>query len=285
MWRLQRGGRVAYRGRRSHDLVAVEECPIAAPGLIETARAAALLLQGAQVAELELFTNHDASELLLTVFAEANAEGEVEGLTTLPGVTGVRILRDADEGIGNSGLTYAVAGTNYRVPTGAFFQVNRSLLESFVELVTSGLTGGAAWDLYSGVGLFARRLTTVFTQVEAVEAAPASLPGLRENLAGTKAVAHAMTTVEYLRRNRLEREPRPDAIVLDPPRAGLGEAVTQLLNAIGAPQMIYVSCDPTTLARDLRAFAAERYAIESVTLVDMFPQTFHIETVVKLRRI
>jgi 23S rRNA (uracil1939-C5)-methyltransferase len=76
----------------------------------------------------------------------------------------------------------------------------------------------------------------------------------------------------------------PGLIVLDPPRAGLGPEVTTLLNQIHAPEMVYVSCDPATLARDLRALTQERYHIQSMTLADMFPQTFHIETVVKLRR-
>jgi 23S rRNA (uracil1939-C5)-methyltransferase len=72
--------------------------------------------------------------------------------------------------------------------------------------------------------------------------------------------------------------------VLDPPRAGLGEETTTLLNAIYAPAMVYVSCDPATLARDLRALTQERYSVSQVTLVDMFPQTFHLETVVQLEK-
>ena len=76
----------------------------------------------------------------------------------------------------------------------------------------------------------------------------------------------------------------PDLIIVDPPRAGLGDQVTHLLNAIHAPVMTYVSCDPTTLARDLKRLTEERYRIESVALVDMFPQTFHLETIVRLNR-
>jgi 23S rRNA (uracil1939-C5)-methyltransferase len=76
----------------------------------------------------------------------------------------------------------------------------------------------------------------------------------------------------------------PDLIVVDPPRVGLGAEITTLLVQVNAPAMAYVSCDPATLARDLRALLAGGYQIESLTLADLFPQTFHLETVVHLRR-
>jgi 23S rRNA (uracil1939-C5)-methyltransferase len=77
---------------------------------------------------------------------------------------------------------------------------------------------------------------------------------------------------------------RPDLIVVDPPRTGLGAETTALLAQVEAPTMVYVSCDPATLARDLRALLANGYQIESLTLADLFPQTFHLETLVHLRR-
>jgi 23S rRNA (uracil1939-C5)-methyltransferase len=76
----------------------------------------------------------------------------------------------------------------------------------------------------------------------------------------------------------------PDLIVVDPPRTGLGAETCSLLGQIAAPALVYVSCDPATLARDLRALIASGYAIQSITLADLFPQTFHLETVVQLRR-
>jgi 23S rRNA (uracil1939-C5)-methyltransferase len=77
---------------------------------------------------------------------------------------------------------------------------------------------------------------------------------------------------------------KPDLVVVDPPRTGLGPEITTLLAEVAAPALVYVSCDPATLARDLRALLGCGYAIQSITLVDLFPQTFHIETVVRLRR-
>ena len=296
-------GQIAYRGRRSHDLIAIAECPIAAPLLIETAfRIAQFAAENpapVPLSEVELFTNHNESQLLITLVTESatalnpsSVEAWLESLASaLPQqAIGIRLERDDNSlaanalgAYGKKALSYTAAGSDYRVDHGAFFQVNRRLVDPFVELVTQGTQADSAWDLYAGVGLFARQLASNGMHVTAVEAAPASLDALRQNI-DQAGEAIAGTTLDYLRRNRELREPRPDLIVLDPPRAGLGDTVTQLLNAIHAPEMVYVSCDPATLARDLRQLTQERYRIHSVTLVDMFPQTFHIETVVRLKR-
>jgi 23S rRNA (uracil1939-C5)-methyltransferase len=294
-----------YRSRRSHDLIAIETCPIAAPILVEVARKVADWLAAnddpAQISELELFTNHDAAQVLLTLFTEsngldpaANLQAWLENLhAALPAQAAGLRLQLADGSLtpqilaasGKTSLFYTAAGVEYQVDHGAFFQVNRWLVDDFVALVLRDLPAGqSAWDLYAGVGLFARPLSDRFAEVTAVESAPASLAALERNLAGTSGRAVAATTLDFLRRNRENREPRPDLIVVDPPRAGLGDEITALLNAIATPELVYVSCDPTTLARDLRALTQERYRIETITLADMFPQTFHLETVVRLRR-
>jgi len=90
-------------------------------------------------------------------------------------------------------------------------------------------------------------------------------------------------TVEEYLRSKGERL-RPDLVVVDPPRAGLGERVARGLGSLGAPRLTYVSCDPATLARDLAVLIAAGYRLEQVHLVDLFPQTYHIETVVELAR-
>jgi 23S rRNA (uracil1939-C5)-methyltransferase len=91
------------------------------------------------------------------------------------------------------------------------------------------------------------------------------------------------TTVEFLRGAVVQRD-RPDLIVMDPPRAGVGAEVCALLARISSPEIVYVSCDPVTLARDLKLLVAAGYNIAEIHMVDMFPQTFHLETVVILRR-
>jgi 23S rRNA (uracil1939-C5)-methyltransferase len=89
-------------------------------------------------------------------------------------------------------------------------------------------------------------------------------------------------TIDFLRRGGGSE--RPELVVVDPPRTGLGAETTELLVKVGAPALTYVSCDPATLARDLKALLGAGYAIENMTLADLFPQTFHLETVVRLRR-
>lgn len=185
---------------------------------------------------------------------------------------------------GAAGISYTVAGRRYWVGRGAFFQVNRFLVDELVGLVCGGLGGKVAWDLFAGVGLFTRALAQKFESVVAVEggeaaAAALAVVGKAEN--GIKAVRSS--TLDFLREQEFQRD-RPDVVVLDPPRAGLGAEGAGILARIGAEQVVYVSCDPVTLARDLAVLTREAYSIVRVDLVDLFPQTFHLETVVRLQR-
>jgi 23S rRNA (uracil1939-C5)-methyltransferase len=179
---------------------------------------------------------------------------------------------------GAPGLTYPAAGRSYWLPRGAFFQVNRFLIDRLVSVVTSDRSGPVAWDLYAGVGLFTRALAERFALVVAVEGAEPAAAALATLKAPVTAI-HS-STLDFLRARVLDRE-RPSLIVLDPPRAGLGHEAAQLLNRIGAAEIVYVSCDPTTLALDLAHLT--EYEIVTLTLVDLFPQTFHIETITHLK--
>ncbi len=296
-------GRVGYRGRRSHAIVPISECPIAAPLLVKAALAAGEILCSAssklRASEISVFCDSSETELLASLtltgggktgtddFAQALA-GEV------PALKGVEFLIESGKGQqprriaqwGADSLVYRAAGIDYRVDQGAFFQVNRWLLDCLVERVTAHAEGSLAWDLFSGVGLFARKLAERFTRVVAVESAPQSVAALTHNLRGTCASAVKATTLDFLRRGGTGE--RPDLIIVDPPRTGLGADTTALLSKIAAPEIVYVSCDPATLARDLRTLCdareGARYVIDQITLADLFPQTFHLETVVRLRR-
>jgi 23S rRNA (uracil1939-C5)-methyltransferase len=172
--------------------------------------------------------------------------------------------------------------TAFWVPRGAFFQINRFLIPELVSLVTAGYAGALAWDLYAGVGLFSRALAARFLQVTAVEigepAAGALAATVLVNLRAVKA-----TTLDFLRAAVVERD-RPDLIVLDPPRSGAGPEVCELLARIAAPILIYISCSPETLPADLGTLAASGYTIAELHLLDLFPQTTHIETVAILTR-
>jgi 23S rRNA (uracil1939-C5)-methyltransferase len=184
------------------------------------------------------------------------------------------------ENWGAGGLTYAVAGESYWISRGGFFQINRFLIDKLVRIVTAGRQGTVAWDLYAGVGLFSRALAKTFQHVVAVEAAANDLS---RSFKGPGRRAVEATTVEFLRSAVVQRE-RPELIVMDPPRAGVGSEVCALLARISPPEIVYVSCDPVTLARDLKLLVAAGYNIAEIHMVDMFPQTFHLETVMILRR-
>jgi 23S rRNA (uracil1939-C5)-methyltransferase len=183
---------------------------------------------------------------------------------------------------GETFLAYRAAGFDYRVDHGAFFQVNRRLVDGLVDEVVSGRKGALAWDLFAGVGLFARRLTESFHRVVAVESAPSAVAALEENLRGTTGVAVRASTFDFLHRGN--KGEGPDLIVVDPPRTGLGAEVTELLAEVAAPELTYVSCDPATLARDVKDLQVHGFRLREVTPVDMFPQTFHLECVALLER-
>ena len=290
---------VGYRGRRSHAVIPVSECPIAAPLLMEGAQAVAEMARqfapALRPTEVALFCDANETALMASVFIARPAKVLFDEFARsiagrIPALKGIELVIDgrADQPPrtlarwGDTSLAYRAAGFDYRVDHGAFFQVNRWLVDALVERVTAGQSGALAWDLFAGVGLFARRLTDGFSRVVAVESAPAAIAALEANLSGTTGTAVRAETAAFLRRH--SKAGRPDLIVVDPPRSGLGAESTALLAAIQAPALVYVSCDPATLARDLRALLAAGYDLASVALADLFPQTFHLETVVHLRR-
>ncbi len=298
-------GNPGYRGRRSHSIIPIAECPIAAPLLVRAALAASEIVRTLRpplrIGELTLFCNANETALLAGVVAADGAKGAFEDFAQTLAAQ-IPELRGAEFSIdgrpprkiaewGQNSLVYTVKGNatgfDFRVDHGAFFQVNRWLIDDLVHCATAGLSGTLAWDLFAGVGLFAHGLARNFTSVVAVESAPEAIAALRHNLHGTSAAAVAASTLDFLRAARKQDRPDlaiPDLIVVDPPRAGLGAEITALLAEIAAPSLTCVSCDPATLARDLRSLIAAGYAIESVTLADLFPQTFHLESVVRLRR-
>jgi 23S rRNA (uracil1939-C5)-methyltransferase len=292
-------GNPGYRSRRSHSVIPFTQCPIAAPLLPTAAQAATEILArvppNLRPHELLLFCDPAESALLATLFVAESAQLRLDPIAQalherIPALRSVELASGGRPGHpprtlaqwGSGAITYPAAGSYFRVDHGAFFQVNRRLIDSFVEAVTVGHSGSLAWDLFAGVGLFARALTPHFHHVIAVESAPASTSALAQNLANTSGSPIAASTLDFLRTNGTER---PDLIVVDPPRTGLGAEITTLLAQIAAPALTYVSCDPATLARDLRVLLVAGYSIEKIALADLFPQTFHIETIVQLRRI
>lgn len=242
------GARVGYLEAGSHRLCPVDHCPIASPRLNQALRENVLGRRfPRRVESIELFTNEAAVQAPMS--------------ETMP-------------------IDYGVGEETYRVGHRSFFQVNRFLVERLVERVTAGAAGHCALDLYAGVGLFSLPLARRFTQVVAVEAGSSAHADLTFNAqqAGLPVLAERAAAEAYLE----TMTDRPDLIVADPPRAGLGKQAVQQLLRIGAPRLVIVSCDPATLARDLAPLLAAGYRIARLTMVDLFPQTYHIETIVDL---
>ena len=291
---------LGYYRFRSHDLLPVEQCPISSP--LANRALTELWVAGRAgqipefVREIELFANPEDDKLLLEIYcargtSRSHARKFLESVAAvLPNAQGGAAFELSPDGQGaepkqlahvnERSLAYQTANATYQVSAGSFFQVNRFLIDELVNLVTSGFSGRLALDLYAGVGLFSVVLARSFAQVIAVEASQTSFGDLRHNC-GQEVKAVRATTEKFLGQ---AFGLSPDFVVADPPRGGLGENVVRSLARLGAPRIAYVSCDPSTLARDLRTFVTLGYLIEGAHLVDLFPQTYHIESVFHLTR-
>ena len=297
----------------SHELMPVEVCPISSSLInrgIEALWTSGRSGKAAEgVREIEFFANADDTKLLVELSCDTHARrSEVrawaeELWSVLPEIVGVVAFRATQMGrqaaatepllsLGKSSLTYETQLMSYRVSAGAFFQTNRYLIEELVKIVAKRRQGELAIDLYAGVGLFSTVLARDFHHVVSVESSQLSTGDLAYNLSSNGEVIQA-STEQYLSRVQKSRRAgtatfhnlhQPDLAVVDPPRSGLGEPVVRLLANLGAPRLTYVSCDPTTLARDLVVLLSAGYRVEEVHLVDLFPQTFHLESVLQLVR-
>jgi 23S rRNA (uracil1939-C5)-methyltransferase len=291
---------LGYYQSRSHELLPVEQCPISSPlinraiaSVWERGRAGEI---PAAVRELEFFVDHADEGLLVEAYcaphtSEQDAESAAEKLAGLVREAKGAVVFEVPPAnqfvdpkrlaaFGKTAIVHATKLASYRVSAGAFFQANRFLIDELVGIVTGGAAGQLALDLYAGVGLFSVPLRQSFAQVIAVEASQTSFADLRQN-AGQEVKAVRATTAQYLDQ---ASGTHPDLVVADPPRGGLGENVVRRLAGLGAARITYVSCDPSTLARDLRTLLSLGYRIDGAHMIDLFPQTYHIESVFHLAR-
>ena len=181
-------------------------------------------------------------------------------------------------------LSLTVRGEVYRYNAEAFFQINPSLLGPLLDFALADASGERALDLYSGVGLFTLPLSRHFNHVLAVEANPMAARFARRNLqeAGlSNARVITATVTDWFRSGS---HASADFVLLDPPRAGAESAVIKGILDLRPAAISYVSCDPATLARDLNKLLAGGYTLDSLAAFDLFPQTHHVETVVRLSR-
>lgn len=310
---------VGYFKFGSHQFLPVEACPISSP-LIN--RGIAALWQAGRngkaptgLRDIELFADAEDTELLVAISCTAEAKrspvkawGE-ELRAAMQEIAGVTAFRETHSrtgaahetllSLGEDHLTYRTQNAAYRVSAGSFFQTNRHLGNELVKIVTHGQAGEMAVDLYAGVGLFSTALACDFRHIVAVEPSQTAFTDLQYNLPKNGKAIEA-TAEQYLserQKSEAGNEERsgseaalpsgtrkPDFVVVDPPRSGLGERVARAVANMGASRIVYVSCDPATLARDLVLLLNAGYRIDRAHLVDLFPQTYHLETVMHLSR-
>ena len=208
---------------------------------------------------------------------------ELKHLDVVTGENGVSFVPAFAE-FRTAELSLTVTGEVYQYNAEAFFQINPSLLEPLMDFALASASGETVLDLYCGVGLFTLPLARQFKQVTAVESNPAAVRFARRNLrrAGlTNARVIQSPVAEWF---RSETATMVDFVLLDPPRTGAESAVIKGIIDLQPAQISYVSCDPATLARDLRKLMTAGYVINSIAAFDLFPQTHHVETIVQLSR-
>jgi 23S rRNA (uracil1939-C5)-methyltransferase len=269
--------RWGFKREGSHDFVALEgDCPISAPRINETLTALRSMSRDRRwpgfLQSLELFTN--GSEVLLNVRETAGGRGVNRSF--------FEWCAGQVKGLAGGSVDYDAAGFRYRVSHGAFFQVNRFLVEALVEEALWQAEGEAAVELYAGVGLFSLPLAKRIAKVSAVESSRAAVRDLEFN--ATRAGVALETAVSGAAEWLAGRTQSPDFILLDPPRSGAGKAVILELIRLSPRRITLVSCDPPTQARDLSALLGAGYRLRRLALADLFPQTYHIETVAHLER-
>jgi 23S rRNA (uracil1939-C5)-methyltransferase len=284
----------------SHRVCSVGDCLIASKPLWSFQSSLRRIIENSsfqkRLVGLEIVQGDDNQFLV-----ELQFESETPNLVTLrqelqaqrfePGEARVSLFVSQSSGrplkVSGDGYVWkTVGGLKYRVSNGSFFQVNEPMLEKLRDCATVGLSGKVALELFCGVGFFTMALAKNFAEVFAVEANPPSAKDFRANM--TRNLVGNCTLISQDVRSCLRGRDSLwkglDLIFMDPPRTGLPPDLVNEIAALGSEQLVYVSCDPSTLARDLRLLLNHQYQICSLALLDLFPQTHHLETVAKLRR-
>lgn len=266
---------LGYKMAGSDKVVDVEECPVSAPAV----NAALKALRAARrerrfprfLRQVELFTNGERT--MVNVLETEQGRGVARAFFAW--------LAERIAGAADGELYYEACGARFRVSHRSFFQVNRFLIEPLVECALEGAEGEHALDLYAGVGLFTVPLARRIGRVTGVESDGSAARDLEFNLAAAGVAAEARRMQAEQSLESLTK--RPDFVLADPPRAGLGKRVVKELIRLRPLKLNIVSCDPATLARDVAALCGAGYEVEGLALIDLFPQTYHMEAVARLR--
>lgn len=306
------GSNVGFYQQRSHDLVPISACPIVMPNLNAQIGRLNDMLGMPPFKEAFAQTRHivsrtaKATEQTVVTFTTAQPSPELAAsapalMKQLPrtvGVTNSFDLTSENAIVGRKHALMAgqpqieeqIAGVRYRVSAGSFFQVNVEIVGRIFEFMRAGLdVPRKIVDLYCGAGTFSLYFAKLGSEVLGVEENPQAIAEARENAALNDvpgSVRFVSGRVEdMVRRGEVAKALRDTQIVfLDPPRKGSDEITLSAVAESGVPNIWYLSCDPATLARDLKFLAAKGYRLGVVQPFDMFPHTGHIETLVTLYR-
>lgn len=189
---------------------------------------------------------------------------------------------------GNNALLYEIENKEFLVSPQSFFQVNLPVATMMVRHILEQLKGKKelrVLELYSGVGLFTRFIAPFASELIAIESSPSACFNFADNLDEFDNISLYEGPVEAILPNLIDEIKPIDLVLLDPPRAGMNAKARQALVKLNPSQIIYISCDPGTLARDLKHLAEADYAINNLHAYDMFPQTMHVECVTLMSRV
>jgi 23S rRNA (uracil1939-C5)-methyltransferase len=254
---LASGGQIGFRKRRSHDVCAIHHCPLLAAPL-DAALAQLAARAPAEDGEWELALGSDGAVRVAKLASRAQPEDRVA-------------LR--------------AAGREVAVSSGVFAQANALLLDALATTVLDAAGEGVeALELFAGAGFFTLGLAARFARVVAVESDAAAAIDLAHNGAALRNLRVVESRAETALADPRALRLAPDVVVLDPPRGGIGTRATEQLARLGARRIVYVSCDPATLARDLGVLARKRWSLLRVVGFDLFPQTPHVEAIAVLER-
>lgn len=266
--------RIGFNRIGSHSICDVESCPVLAPEL------------DVALGKLRAIANATGADDASPIASPLTSLPEIDIAAGDAGIAVEPPLSNLPAGV----LQRTIGGMVYRFNASTFFQANPLLLDALIAEAVGKKEGALAIDLYAGVGLFTLPLAKRFRKVIGVESDKLAARFATENIAANK-----LTNAEFyharveqwlssrLKFQRAKSKRGPDLLLLDPPRAGASAAIPRIAE-LGPERIVYVSCDPTTLARDLRRLIDLRFKLERVTAIDLFPQTYHIETVAQLRR-
>jgi 23S rRNA (uracil1939-C5)-methyltransferase len=270
---------LGFQAAASNRTIPIDECPILHPLLSDLYATLDIDTQGLRRLSLRAGTQTGEQMLVFEMNDDMPPGLEID----LP-VSCVLLLSDGQHAnlIGHNHITEVVAGHAYRISAPSFFQVNTPQTEQLVRLVNGFLNlrgSETVLDGYCGVGLFTAHLAERAGLVIGIEVAPTAVDDLLENTADFDNVDVIQGPVEAV----LPDLDMPiDAVVIDPPRTGLDRFALDALVEHHPSRLVYVSCDPATLARDAQRLAAAGYRLVEVQPVDMFPQTYHTESVALL---